>query len=199
MWTGDDPHLNTMIGANYRDVGGAVGESDGVYYYTLLAGYVAGVGSANSSAPVASPFASSGAGAISFVIPATPQADGSILHTVQSGQTLWTIAAVYHVPLDQLRKLNNLPETPLLHPGDRLLVQAPLPTSPPKLTLTSTSLAPRPDLPTPSPATRTPVPTATSLPARPPLLPSGPLRWGLIALALLLIGAGALLSLRRPA
>ena len=198
MWTGDDPHLNTMIGANYRDVGAAAGESDGVYYYTLLAGYVAGVGSANSSAPVASPFASTGAGAVSFVIPATPQEDGSIVHTVQAGQTLWTIAAVYNVPLDQLRKLNNLAETPLLHPGDRLIIQAALATAPPKVTQTSTAVTPRPELPTPPLATRTPAPTATSPPGKPPLLPSGPLRWGLIGLALLLIGAGAFLGLRRP-
>ena len=46
-WTGDDPHLNTMIGSNYRDVGAGAGERDGVQYYTLIAGYVAGGFSAN--------------------------------------------------------------------------------------------------------------------------------------------------------
>jgi uncharacterized protein YkwD len=178
MWTGDDPHLNTMIGANYRDVGAAAGESDGVYYYTLLAGYVAGVGSAHSTAPIASPYASSSTGVVAYVVPATPMADGSILHTVQAGQTLWTIAAVYDVPLEDLRTLNRLSETPLLHPGDELIIQPAQTVVPPTPTPAATGEA---AAPTPSPparsATRTPTPPPPPHPHAPPPGPAPAPLW----------------------
>jgi len=35
MWTGDEPHLSTMLGQYYRDVGAGVGETDGATYFTL--------------------------------------------------------------------------------------------------------------------------------------------------------------------
>ena len=39
---------------------------------------------------------------------ATPQADGSIKHTVMNGQTLISIAKAYGITVEQLRQLNNL-------------------------------------------------------------------------------------------
>jgi LysM repeat protein len=54
------------------------------------------------------------------VTKADPQPDGSLTHIVRTGQTMWTIAAVYEVPLDELMQLNGNNET--IYPGDEVVV-----------------------------------------------------------------------------
>ncbi len=122
-WTGDDPHLNTMIGSNYRDVGAGVGERAGVQYYTLIAGYVAGGFSANSTLPAGGITLPGLTGVQPVYATVTPLPDGSIVHVVQTGQTLWTIAAVYRVPLEELLKRNHLTQYSFIHAGDQIVIQ----------------------------------------------------------------------------
>ena len=55
------------------------------------------------------------------VVTATPQADGSIIHTVQSGETAWSIAARYGISIDELNAWNNLGA--FIQPGQQLLVR----------------------------------------------------------------------------
>ncbi|NMB61087.1 MAG: LysM peptidoglycan-binding domain-containing protein [Chloroflexi bacterium] len=81
---------------------------------------------------------------------ATPQTDGSIVHTVEKGQALWSIAITYGVTVDQLRILNNLSETANIYEGQQLYVRAAYTQTP---TMTSTV--------TPMPPTRTPIPPQT--------------------------------------
>ena len=52
----------------------------------------------------------------------TPGADGRILYTVQDGDTLWRIAAVAGMSLDELRQLNNLSVDDVIRPGQVLLL-----------------------------------------------------------------------------
>jgi LysM repeat protein len=54
---------------------------------------------------------------------ATPNADGSVMHTVQAGQTLWDIAAVYEVSLQDILSLNGLAKDALIFPGEKLIVK----------------------------------------------------------------------------
>lgn len=81
----------------------------------------------------------------------TPGPDGRILYIVQNGDSLWRIAAVSGMPLDELRGLNNLGPNDIITPGQRLLLglggpagqaatQGPAPT-------------PTSELPTPTPGT----------------------------------------------
>ena len=86
MWLGDDPHTQTMLGANYKDIGAGVAVSNGFVYYTIDVGYVAGSG--NYSPPCCHIHTPGGPTPIPIymVQTATPNPDGSIVHTVLSGQ-----------------------------------------------------------------------------------------------------------------
>jgi membrane-bound lytic murein transglycosylase D len=44
------------------------------------------------------------------------------LHTVRSGESLWTISQRYRVTIAQLRTWNDMPEGTVLRPGQRLRV-----------------------------------------------------------------------------
>jgi len=135
-WQGDSLHLNTMLSTSYRDAGAGVAEADGVVYYTLDVGYIAGEeGAPGQAQPPAAPHsqggnqASSPAGTpvavVMLVMAATPKADGSVIHEVQTGQALWNIAAIYQVSLSYLLTLNGLTENTLIYPGDKLLIRPP--------------------------------------------------------------------------
>ncbi len=61
----------------------------------------------------------------------TPNSDGSIIHVVESGQTLVGIAAVYEIPLADLLAMNNLTMQSIIQPGDRIVVKPAEPTPTP--------------------------------------------------------------------
>lgn len=50
---------------------------------------------------------------------------GGRTYIVQPGDTLYTIAERFNVPLDALIRLNNIPRPDLIYPGQRLLIPAP--------------------------------------------------------------------------
>lgn len=196
-WRGDDPHLNTMIGPNYVHVGAGAGETGGVWRYTLMAGYVAGGSYTPSQAGAAA--APSGPVIRAIISTSTPTSEGAIIHIVAEGQTLWTIAAIYEVELNELMELNGFSDTPLLHAGDEVIVRAAstaTPTQAPSPTATDT---PEPS-PTPT-QSETPAATeeltATATPEQqPPVRTRSPLSLALMAAGGLLIAAGALAALR---
>jgi len=156
MWTEDQPHLNTMLGPNYRDVGaGCAKAGNGATYYTLDAGYYIGEPSnptTSSGKPYPTP---------TVVLPvapyirSTPRPDGAIIHIVRYGHTLYGISKVYGVPLKDLLKYNRLTLKSTLYVGEKIIVR------PPQATLTPTPTA------TPTP-TSTPTPTRTTSPTPSP-------------------------------
>jgi len=157
MWLGDDPHIQTMLGANYQDIGAGMAEVDGFVYYTIDVAYVAGSGNYNPPStytpggPTPIP--------IYLVQTATPYPDGSVIHTVRSGQTLIAIAKGYGITLAELKALNNLTGD-TIYEGQKLFIRkasTPGPTSTPTATRTSTKAA----TPTRKP-TRTPTPSSTA-------------------------------------
>ncbi len=81
--------------------------------------------------------------------------DGSVVHEVKEGQTLWNIAAAYQVNLGEILRLNGLTEGSLIYPGQKLLIKA-------------ASLSPTPTNNTPEDATLTEEPSATPRPTRTP-------------------------------
>jgi LysM repeat protein len=87
---------------------------------------------------------------------ATPRPDGSVVHTVQSGETLWSIAIQYSAGtsmpadqmLEQIKKLNNNPA--LIYSGQELVIavpQNPLPVAS-SATEGATEAATQPESPT---------------------------------------------------
>ena len=158
-WLGmnDYWHTECIFSSKYQDVGGGVANAGGSYYFTLDVGYIVGeapappnqsqsappIGSTQSVSTPAPPKAKP-------VKKATALSDGSIIHVVEHGQTLWTIAAIYEVPLKEILKLNKLTENSFVFPGDKVIVQ-------PSFTPAPTVL----DIPTPTQTVVNPTPTST--------------------------------------
>ena len=91
---------------------------------------------------------------------ATPRPDGSIIHVVQLGQFLATIAVAYQIPLAELLSLNGLNEQSVIFPGDALIIRLPFTATPASDQAISGTPSPEQNAqassPTPRPATRTP-------------------------------------------
>lgn len=129
-WQGDGPHLNTMVSTRHNEVGAGIATSGEMVFITLVVGAVnsgapapANPGPAVSASPAAVGPAQPTAVAYFPVNIATPQPDGSLIHIVQPGQTLWTIAASYQVPLPDLLQLNGFTESSTIFPGDQVVVK----------------------------------------------------------------------------
>jgi LysM repeat protein len=135
MWQ-DDLHRQTMLTSYYTHIGAGVATSGSFVYYTIDVGRIQGApppatatldpaathAPTNTRAPtkvVAQP-----------VVVATPRADGTIVHVVQPGQALYTIAVVYEVPLEEILALNGLTMNSVIHPGDEIIIKlGPTPTN----------------------------------------------------------------------
>jgi len=156
MWQGDDPHIQTMLGANYQDIGAGVSVSNGFVYYTIDVAYGAGGSSYIPPATITpggpTPIP------IYLVQTATPKPDGSVVHTVLSGQNLEKIAIAYGLTVAEIKAMNNL-TSDVIYVGDKLVIQlanTPGPTS----TTTATNTPTRAATSTRNP-TRTPTPPST--------------------------------------
>lgn len=163
---GDESHWNVMTTVDGVHVGAGVSEADGRVYYILDVGVNYGSGgNAESPSGAASTIPTTAATAAAAPVKvASPQPDGSIIHTVETGQAPWSIAAAYDITIDQLYGLNNLTENDFIYVGQELLVQvAYTPTPSPTTTQT------------PRPPTRTPIPpqTAEAVPTQEPRTDNG--------------------------
>jgi LysM repeat protein/uncharacterized protein YkwD len=118
----------------------------------------------------------------------TPEADGRYYHTIQSGETLFGIAAGYAVSLADLMAWNGLTTDSVIFEGQKLLLRV---TPPPTATLPATqTLMPTPTRPT---ATASSTPQAIATPtAVEDESTGGGMRAGLVWGLILLIAAGAL-------
>jgi uncharacterized protein YkwD len=174
VWS-DWIHWQTMTAYDTGKVGAGVAMAGDVVYYTL--NVLPGESVVNQPAPTsgaAQPVSQSLQNqpiTFSSIITSTPGPDGAIIHTVQAGETLWTIAISYDVLIDQILTNSGLSlGTTQVFEGQDLIIQAPSdPTPTPTITLTPEPITPTPTEPrptmTPHP-TRTPAPTAT--PTTPP-------------------------------
>ncbi len=180
FWQGDDLHLNTMLSPNRSDIGAAVAVGDQIYV-VLETAWSTSSGQMQYDAhriltgipmtqTLCAGFAS---GEISdYSIPisvSTARTDGDVVHEVQYGQNLWTIADLYHVHVEDIKRLNGLTNDNIVV-GWKLLVQKAA-TQPPPMTDT-----PTPELVT-STVTKYPtaIPFHTTTPTLTPTIPTVPL------------------------
>lgn len=122
VWMGDDPHQNTMLSSMRSDMGAGIAFAGDMAYYVL-------------DTALSSPYrvvvtlaVSPSAPAVYVIAPAataTPRPDGSIVHTVRMGETLWGIAAVYGNSVEQIAQLNQINPNHFISPGDELLLRPP--------------------------------------------------------------------------
>jgi LysM repeat protein len=168
VWS-DWAHWQTMVSYSGGSVGAGVAIANNIVYYTLN---VLPEGSNISEDPDTGSdtiIAQETTIPLSPVATVTPNEDGIIIHTVQYGETLWSISQAYGVPISEILTNSALSqETTEVYEGQTLLIQKatePSPTPSPTITEnpgTATPTQPRATF-TPYP-TRTPAPTQTPTP-----------------------------------
>jgi len=151
IWNNSDIHRKVILNPDNVHMGAGVTEGDGYVYFIVVFGIDFGSGGSSNGGVASTIPTTAVTPNVAPVTVATPKEDGSIIHEVEIGQALWSIAAAYEVTLDQLYALNNLSAGAVIYEGQTLLVQlAYTPTPSPTTTQT------------PRPPTRTPIPAQTA-------------------------------------
>jgi LysM repeat protein/uncharacterized protein YkwD len=206
LWTGDAPHLNTMLSTHRSDIGAGVATSidewgQTVIYYVLETALQTTSGHMQYDAfPTLTALATIQASlygdatqvAQSLLVPqyilkvvqATARPDGDVIHEVGNGQSLWSIAIGYGVKIEQIQRLNNLPSTDI-YLGQKLLVQKGATQPVPTATATVPPIAPRVSSMPGKVLTATPEPVEASSATDQATSRSG---FGAIAVVVLLMG-----------
>lgn len=134
-WQNSPVHYNTITSSRYTEIGAGYAVSGDQTYYAIVVGSPGGTprtnGTSNSEQP--EPVR------VIPIVLSEPREDGSLVHPVQDGQSLWMLAAHYDVPLSELLYLNSLGENDFISPGDEIYIrlaegQAPPPTPTPPFT-----------------------------------------------------------------
>ncbi len=117
-WENIPVHYNTLVTSRYIEAGTGYATNGSENFYVLVVGRPSDAPPSNNS-PDNSPEAL-------FITPielSEPGEDGSIVHVVQDGQALWSLAAHYEVSLADLLLYNNLSENSFLQPCDEVMIQ----------------------------------------------------------------------------
>jgi uncharacterized protein YkwD len=124
QWTGDSLHLDTLVSQNLTEIGAGVAISNGRVYYVIdcalptTDGLPPGLATSLASGLTVP----KNAAVIIPVSVSTPNTEGSVIHEVNPGQTLWQIAISYEVKIDDIKRLNNLSDN-FIYPGNKLLIK----------------------------------------------------------------------------
>ena len=203
-WKGDGEHSNTMLSPDRSDIGVGIFVGDQVFIVLITALQTSSGKMQSAADPLLTQVASSKSGAaegslmsqyMKPVALSTARPDGDVIHKIQYGQSLWSIAIAYHTTIDQIRAWNNLGQDTTVYEGQVLLVQKSA-TQPPAATLTprasSTPLSTAIERRATSSSTATALPASMSTGENiPSQSPSIGIRAGLI---LVLVASGGLIA-----
>ncbi len=128
----DATHMIPATSSSYCHIGAGVATAaNGMVYYVVQAAYpagVAGCGYAKATGNAGSGSSAGGASSVaSYILPvvtSTPSENGSVIHTVQEGQTLWAISQAYNVSIEDIQSWNNLYNSTALSLGQNLYIPA---------------------------------------------------------------------------
>lgn len=193
-----DPQQETLLNPESEFIGAGVAYAGDLVCYTVVLGYWVGEADSTPTPPPTSAgtLDSSSMPTAVPVVVSTPGADGTVKHTVAWGQTLWIIASVYNVPLEELRELNQLEPDQVVNPGEVVIIKPsytptntpigqPSPTQPPRFTHTPSPVGYQ-ESPVPfSPATA----SATNLAASEPRFRTSTKNPTIVIAAVLISGA----------
>jgi uncharacterized protein YkwD len=211
VWNGvpavwqDAQHMNTMLSPSYTHIGAGVSQGSGGYYYALDCAAASGSSSTTTTTTSGTPGATSVSAVSQYIVPiivSTAQPDGNVYHTLQNGQTLWSVAIEYGTTIKQIQNLNGLGDDLLVWQGQKLLIKQGA-TQPPPPTVTATE----PATATPIPSTPTALPTAsptpilvtpTATPSQSSTAPISSLLVGILIIAALVGGGVAVWLIRDP-
>lgn len=208
-WTGDAPHLNTMLSPNLTEIGTGVAKVGDRYYMVIDCARPTTSGQPQAYTPGPGDPVIGTSAPSDFIVPiatSTPDEEGHVFHEVQYGQTLWAIAIEYGVKIDEIRALNNLGPTTDIYQGAKLLIKKGAPPS--RVTVTvEISAIPTETLKT---ATTTSFPTVTSFVSETPTVVADVLEEsvesnsmagmaiGIVLVAILFAGLLSWMSSRKP-
>lgn len=170
VWA-DADHMIPVVNANYVDIGAGVAEYNGRVWYIVQAAYTSG---GTYVQPTVLPGTTAIPPVSQVIIPVqtvTPNGNGAVIHEVQPGQSLWSIAIAYNTKIAELVRLNNLSgDTPTIWAGQKLLVVPASVTSTPTMDSngTKTEKAVTTETATPEPSTATATKKPTRIATKPP-------------------------------
>lgn len=122
FWAPSSAHINNMLTTWHNEFGAGVAlDGSGMTVYVVKFGHVIG---SVAPQPPSAPSGPTGTPAprIQAVVTATPNLDGSIIHVVQFGQTLWGISEAYEISMVKLLEQNYLTEDSAIFPNQELLI-----------------------------------------------------------------------------
>jgi len=192
-WWNNDPYHHSMIAStSFGDIGAGVATSGNTSYFVLVEALSTG-GTPVVYTPPAPLYPNT-----PTIVPNTPNADGSIVHIVQAGETLGSLSMAYNIPLADILRLNGLTVKSTIFVNQKIIVRAAYTPTPRRPTSTPTI----PPTITPWP-TSTPTDTATALPPTPtpspglPVSAAGGAVAAIFVSALILAGVIAMLGRKR--
>ncbi len=117
-WRNSAVHFSNMLNPRWTEAGVGFAVGNGQNFYVMV------FGTPNDAPP---PRAEQQVVDTPFIVApielAQPNEDGSIIHTVLEGHTLWAISARYEVSLADLYLFNALTDESVLNPGDKLTIR----------------------------------------------------------------------------